>query len=179
MAAEGKTTAAVTRKKVAAAVTTATQGAPEGNSGTADAAGATDSTDTAGPTDMNDMTIGDTATADLQGSTDSADTAGATDVITAGTLGDTAGMQVASAPALLPPTVIEAPEFPRLVQIVNDTPIPYVVARHHVEPHGSKPVPVNDDDELARMRFECASILSISDHYKDSEPPMLRVAEVE
>ena len=183
MAAAGKPSAAASRKAGAAA-TAPIQGAPTGDAGTNDAAGATVSADTAGALNG---TAGDTGSANAAGANDVI-VAGASD--SAGTLDGTVGnvseggdLQSTVVTELAPAPVIEAPndapEFPRLVQIVNDTPVPYVVARHHVEPYSAKPVPVSDEDELARMRFECASILSISDHYKDSDPPMLRVADVE
>ena len=71
------------------------------------------------------------------------------------------------------------PEFPRLVAIVNDTPIPYVVAGTHVAGHTSAPVLVNSEDEITRMNSDCAQILSLNDTHAGAEVPALRVAEVE
>jgi hypothetical protein len=201
MAAEGKTTAATTRKKVVAALPP-TQGDQNSGIVAGDTTGAANSAASAGATGATDSTAlalagtpGDGSAGDATGASDFATTAGAagsTDTTTlpgaagddgsAGDLqdkGNSADVDDAAVLGLSALSVITVLEFPRLVEIVNDTPIPYVVARHHVAPHSTMPVPVNDEDELARMRFECASILSISDHYKDSEPPMLRVAEVE
>jgi hypothetical protein len=78
-------------------------------------------------------------------------------------------------------TIIEqaAPWFPRLVQIINDTPIPYVVAGQYVAGHERVSVAVNDQDEITRMESDCQQIMSLNDTHRDAEEPALRVTEVE
>lgn len=77
-------------------------------------------------------------------------------------------------------TVIEPiPSFPRLVAIVNDTPIPYVVAGTYVAGHETAHVAVNDEDEITRMKSDCEQIMSLNDTHKDRDEPALRVTEVE
>ncbi len=78
-----------------------------------------------------------------------------------------------------PATNIDALTFPRLVAIVNDTPIPYVVAGKHVAGHESEHIVVNDEDEITRMKSDCEQILSLNDTHGGAEVPALRVTEVE
>ncbi|MFM0608681.1 hypothetical protein PQR05_29545 [Paraburkholderia sediminicola] len=79
-----------------------------------------------------------------------------------------------------------ARKFPRDMLLVNETGQSWVV-RKHVKPSSSVPIHVRDADDLHRLRLDCKSVLSISDHYKpvetkEGEQPMpdkLRVVEIE
>jgi nucleoid-associated protein YgaU len=79
-----------------------------------------------------------------------------------------------------------ARKFPRDMLLVNETGQSWVV-RKHVKPSSSVPIHVRDADDLHRLRVDCKSLLSISDHYKpvetkEGEQPMpdkLRVVEIE
>lgn len=69
--------------------------------------------------------------------------------------------------------------LPRLVEIVNDTPVPFVVAGNYIAGHARVGVAVNSEDEITRMKSDCEQILLLNDTHQGAEVPALRVAEVE
>ncbi|WP_321946569.1 hypothetical protein [Paraburkholderia sp. J10-1] len=72
-----------------------------------------------------------------------------------------------------------APEFPRQMQIVNDTAMPYVIARVYVEPGKAAPVTVRDADEKARIEVDCEHLLELNGSYEDREVPALRLVDAD
>lgn len=86
-------------------------------------------------------------------------------------------LEVVEHPAAVVET--EAPAFPRLVAIVNETPIPYVIAGQHVAGNSVEHASVGSEDEVTRMKTDCAQIMSLSDNYRDAQVPALRICEVE
>ncbi|ABO60606.1 hypothetical protein LA345_38965 (plasmid) [Burkholderia vietnamiensis] len=71
------------------------------------------------------------------------------------------------------------PAFPREMTLVNETAMPYVVARTHVAPGESKPVTVANEDELARHETDIAHLLFLNDSYKDAEVKPLRIVDAD
>lgn len=69
--------------------------------------------------------------------------------------------------------------LPRLVEIVNDTPVPFVVAGKYIAGHARVGVAVNSEDEITRMKSDCEQIMLLNDTHQGAEVPALRVAEVE
>jgi hypothetical protein len=67
--------------------------------------------------------------------------------------------------------------FPREVEIINDTAIPFTIARAYIEPRTSVRVMVGDDDEITRIKTDCEHILSMNEVYAALEVPALRVVD--
>lgn len=74
---------------------------------------------------------------------------------------------------------IFVPSFPRLVAIVNDTPIPYVIGARYVVGHHSEPALVNSEDDITRLKSDCEQIIKLNPEYRGQGTDALRVVEVE
>lgn len=73
----------------------------------------------------------------------------------------------------------ETATFPRVMKVVNETAMPYVFARTHLNPGESKPVKVKDEHHLARIQTDIEHLLALNDHYKGDEIKPLRIEEAD
>lgn len=67
------------------------------------------------------------------------------------------------------------PEFPREMELTNETAMPFVVARTHVPPGETVPVTVTDEDHLMRIQSDIEQLLTLNDNYASADPKPLRV----
>jgi hypothetical protein len=67
------------------------------------------------------------------------------------------------------------PAFPREVEIVNETPIPYIVGSLHIDAGATVPVLVKGEDEITRMKTDCRYIMEMTPAYALLDPQPLRI----
>lgn len=67
--------------------------------------------------------------------------------------------------------------FPAEMNLVNETAMPYVVARKYVAPGETVPVTVKDESHLTRIWTDIKHLLGLQDHYKDRDVKPLRVEQ--
>lgn len=96
------------------------------------------------------------------------------------TAGDSVSAPVAAAQPSAAPETFIAPEpypFPREVLIVNDAPMPHIVAGVFIGPYSSAPVTVRDEDHIKRIETDCAYQMELTPAYAELPEQPLRVLD--
>lgn len=80
------------------------------------------------------------------------------------------------------PAPILAPEapaepFPRAVVIVNETPMPHIVAATYVAPGETASVVVRNQDEITRIETDCAHLMELTPAFAELPVQPLRVVD--